>query len=507
MAETRNGIIYCRVSSLEQVDGTSLESQERVCKEYAQRLNINITGIFIEKGESAKTADRTEFNKAVAFCSVKKNQIEYFIVYKLDRFARNQNDHVAVKQILSKHGVKLRSTTEPVDDTPTGKLMEGVLSSFAEFDNNIRRERSAGGMRERMKQGIWVWRVPLGYSRVGKGKGINISPDPKYAPYVKLAFEEYSKGIYTFKSLANFLNERGFVTENNKRAVPQLTEKLIKNKLYCGIISVPDWNIETKGIFEPIISEDLFYKCQVGGKRSIPHLEKNILFPLRKFVVCELCNNPFTGSSSTGKCGVKYPYYHHQKQKCIHAQYISKDDLENKFVELLNKINPSQKFLKLFREVVLDIWKNNYQKISNDNKIIKRDIDNLELKKRTIFNKHQSGVYTDQEFIFEKDLVNRQIAEKNLLIKDEREDNFNMEEALDFSIGYIKNTSKTWLDLENDFDKRIRFQKLIFEQKLKFIKNEFGTPKLSPIYELNKQFLVNPTTLVTLRGFEPRFPP
>ena len=39
--EIKNGIIYCRVSSLEQVDGTSLESQERVCQEYAKRENIN----------------------------------------------------------------------------------------------------------------------------------------------------------------------------------------------------------------------------------------------------------------------------------------------------------------------------------------------------------------------------------------------------------------------------------------------------------------------------------
>ena len=61
----RDGIIYCRVSSLEQVDGTSLESQERMCREYAKRENINVLGVFIDRGESAKTADRTEFIKAI----------------------------------------------------------------------------------------------------------------------------------------------------------------------------------------------------------------------------------------------------------------------------------------------------------------------------------------------------------------------------------------------------------------------------------------------------------
>ena len=103
MTEYKNAIIYVRVSSSEQVDGTSLESQERLCKEYAQKENLNILKIFIEKGESAKTADRTEFIKAINFCSDKKNKISYFIVYKIDRFSRNQTDYAIVKQKLQRY--------------------------------------------------------------------------------------------------------------------------------------------------------------------------------------------------------------------------------------------------------------------------------------------------------------------------------------------------------------------------------------------------------------------
>ena len=91
--KTKRGIIYCRVSSIEQVDGTSLESQERVCKEYAERLGIEVLEVFVDKGESAKTADRPQFLKAISMCSQKKHKVDSFIVYKLDRFARNQSDH------------------------------------------------------------------------------------------------------------------------------------------------------------------------------------------------------------------------------------------------------------------------------------------------------------------------------------------------------------------------------------------------------------------------------
>ena len=136
------------MSSTEQVENTSLESQERLCKEYAKREEIDILTVFVERGESAKTADRTEFKNAINFCVNKKNEVNYFIVYKLDRFARNQTDHVSVQAILKKLGVSLRSATERIDETPMGRVTEGILSVFAEFDNNVRTERSKGGMME-----------------------------------------------------------------------------------------------------------------------------------------------------------------------------------------------------------------------------------------------------------------------------------------------------------------------------------------------------------------------
>jgi DNA invertase Pin-like site-specific DNA recombinase len=210
----KTGIIYCRVSSVEQVENTSLESQEERCREYAKRENIKVLKVFIEKGESAKTADRTEFTKAVKFCGENKKFVDYFIVYKLDRFARNQTDHVTIQAILKKYGVALRSTTEPINETPVGRLMEGVLSSFAEFDNNVRTERSKGGMLEKLKQGIWVWQAPLGFYRVSKGS--NITPDDSYAQFIRIAFDEWDKGTYSYDSLAKYLAKEVLLQELGK---------------------------------------------------------------------------------------------------------------------------------------------------------------------------------------------------------------------------------------------------------------------------------------------------
>ena len=80
-AQDKTAVIYCRVSSNEQVKGTSLAMQEKLCVEYAERQGLDVLKIYVEEGESAKTADRTEFQKALAQCADKKQPVDQFIVY------------------------------------------------------------------------------------------------------------------------------------------------------------------------------------------------------------------------------------------------------------------------------------------------------------------------------------------------------------------------------------------------------------------------------------------
>src|SRR5207302_4922818 len=94
---TANGVIYCRVSSKEQIEGTSLESQEIACREYARTQNIKVLKTFVERGESAKAADRTQLVELIDFCRTSKDKVQALLVWKLDRFARNVSDHFNIK--------------------------------------------------------------------------------------------------------------------------------------------------------------------------------------------------------------------------------------------------------------------------------------------------------------------------------------------------------------------------------------------------------------------------
>src|SRR5262249_31413734 len=153
-----------------------------------------VARVFVEEGESAKTADRTELKALLQYCREAKD-IKAVIVYKLDRFARNAGDHAQIRALLNSMGVQLRSVTEPIDDSSTGKFIELVLSGVAELDNNIRTERSVKGMKQRLQEGVWTFPPPLGY-RASTNAGVKtIVPDEQSAPLITKAFEEFATGL------------------------------------------------------------------------------------------------------------------------------------------------------------------------------------------------------------------------------------------------------------------------------------------------------------------------
>ncbi len=146
-------VIYVRVSTKEQTENLSLPTQLRACEEYCRRQGYDVLARFHEEGESAKTTDRSQLQALLKYCRTHKGQVHFVVVYNLTRFAREKYDHFALRAHLKSLGISLRSATEPIDDTSTGKLMEGVLAAFAQFDNDCRSDRTRAGMRAALELG------------------------------------------------------------------------------------------------------------------------------------------------------------------------------------------------------------------------------------------------------------------------------------------------------------------------------------------------------------------
>jgi site-specific DNA recombinase len=123
-------VIYVRVSTKEQAEkggeaeGYSIPAQREACQRKAASLKSAVVEEFVDRGESAKTADRPELQRLLQF--ITENPVKYAIVHKVDRLARNRADDVAINLALKQAGVTLVSVSENIDETPSGLLLHGL---------------------------------------------------------------------------------------------------------------------------------------------------------------------------------------------------------------------------------------------------------------------------------------------------------------------------------------------------------------------------------------------
>lgn len=146
-----------RVSTREQAErggtaeGFSIPAQRDAVNRKADDLDARVVREFVDAGESARSADRDGLQAMIAFLTA--SPVTYCIVHKLDRLARNRADGVHIQQTLLAAGVTLVSATESIDETPSGMLLHGIMSSIAEFYYRNLATEVTKSMRQKLAQG------------------------------------------------------------------------------------------------------------------------------------------------------------------------------------------------------------------------------------------------------------------------------------------------------------------------------------------------------------------
>lgn len=491
-------IIYTRVSTKEQVEGYSLTYQEKLCADFVEHQGWEIDKVFREEGESAKTADRTELLKLLKYVQDNKGKINLVLVHKLDRIARNLADHMAIRASLAKFGVILRSVTESIDETSQGKFMENIFAAVAQFDNDVRSERTKAGMKEKAEQGLWPWGAPLGYKNSPSGLII----DQEKAPYIQKAFEVYSQGIYTIKEMSKKLNKWGLRSKGGKKISPQAVVKIFHSRLYIGGIVVPKWGVDNEGLHKPLISKELFYKVQKIRQSRTSNapvrLVNNPDFPLKNVTLCKDCNTYLTASWSKGRRGGRYGYYH-----CIKCgkTRIAKNDLESAFYRRLREIQPKEAVKILFKEILIEVWNQKQGEAMKAVIKIDRDLVTLRDMKNKLFAKNLQGLIEDIEFREQKEYINSQITVKEIERSEYREEETNIDYLVALSESLFTSVALVWL--EAPFEDKLKFQTLMFPEGVFYKDKNIGTTSLGLPFNLISESKPSKTTLAPSEGFEP----
>jgi site-specific DNA recombinase len=502
-------VIYCRVSTTEQVKNLSLSTQQQSCIKYCESEGVNVAKIFVEEGESAKTSDRTKFKELLVYCRENKGRVSFVVVHSLTRFARDKYSHFAVRAYLSKLGITLRSATEPIDDSSSGKLMEGILAAFSQFDNDVRSERTVAGMKAAIEKGRWTFPAPLGYCRKPDQRGRStLALDPATAPLVRQAFQLYASGAYKREQVLRIVTAAGLRTKRGKKLSAQSFCNMLRNPLYAGRIVVGQWQVDCPGAFEPLIKPEVFRQVEaiLSGKRPtiMPRFKSHPDFPLRHFVACGSCRCPLTGSSSRGRTK-RYAYYHCVNHSCK-APNIRKSEMEEKFLALIERLQPLPSYLRLFREIVLDVWKDRQTAANTIAAALSLRLRELEEKKQRVIeaflHRHEIDKETYQNQL---DRTREEIAVAELELHDAKLEEFDMDASLGFATSVLSNAARFWIECSHD--QKERFQRILFPEGLIFEGDGFGTPATCLAFSYLREVALSNSSLASRTGVEPVSPP
>ncbi len=134
----KRAVIYLRVSTAAQAEkdddpeGYSIPAQRDACRRKAESLGAQVVDEYVDKGESARSADRPALQAMLARLK-EQHDVDHVIVHKVDRLARSRTDDVMIGLALKAAGANLVSVSENIDDTPSGMFMHAIMSGMAEF--------------------------------------------------------------------------------------------------------------------------------------------------------------------------------------------------------------------------------------------------------------------------------------------------------------------------------------------------------------------------------------
>jgi DNA invertase Pin-like site-specific DNA recombinase len=339
---TKRAVIYLRVSTAKQAakdegDGYSLPAQKEACHRKAEQLGAEVVAEFIDRGESAKTADRPQFQRMLAFVK-DSGDIDYVILDKVDRFARNRRDDANTLFELRLAGAQLVSVKENIDETPAGQLLHAIMAGIAEFYSKNLGAEALKGMTQKAKVGGTPGRAPIGYLNTRRrgqdGREIRtVVVDPERAPLVQWAFEAYATGEWTIRTLTEALAAKGLRALPHGGKLPGPVQPshvahLLANRYYLGLVTFK--GEEYQGRHQPLVPQSLFDRVQevlrmhnTAGEKRREHNHY-----LKSTVSCGHCGSRLCLTNAKGTYLYFFCVGHQQRRTTCPQRYLPAEAVE-----------------------------------------------------------------------------------------------------------------------------------------------------------------------------------
>ena len=319
----KKAVIYARYSSERQTE-QSIEGQLTVCHKFAKDNGFVILREYIDRATTGTNDNRLSFQEMIRDSA--RQEWQYVIVYKGDRFSRNRIESAIHKKTLRDNGVKLISATENIPDSPEGIILESLLEGMAEYYSAELSQKVKRGLNESKKKKQFTGgRLMYGYDVVDKKPVVNAAE----GAVVLEVHNEYANGK-TARYIVNRLFSEGVRDKSGNPFDLSDIYRMLRQPKYAG-----------DDIYPAIVPKDTkerIYAIIAKNKRAPSRRKSYANYLLSGKLVCGDCGGLMTGEAGTSRSGSVYHYYKcfdkkkHTK-KCTMPSF-KKDDLENKVFEV-----------------------------------------------------------------------------------------------------------------------------------------------------------------------------
>ena len=389
-------LIYLRVSTKEQAskggeaEGYSIPAQRDACIRRIAQLprEAIFDKEFVDAGESARSANRPGLQAMLRY--IQEHQVDYLLVHKIDRLARNRADDVEISLALNAAGVTLVSCTENIDETPSGALLHGIMSSLAEYYSRNLAHEVIKGLSKKVETGGTNGRPPPGYLNVMlrmNGREIRtVEVDADRVDHVRWAFDTFARGDVTLVQLTELLEARGMTIapgpNTPERTMSRSTvQRMLHNAYYIGLVN---WRgAQHEGNHEPIIDREVWYRVQAAldshrfgeKRRKNPHY-------LRGSIYCGGCGSRLCFDRKTNRHGTTYEYFfcvgrHQKRTNCVRG-YVHVETIEDQVADKWRHLRLHKQYAELLGTILKQDLAHLHESTEHTRRSAKRQLQTLD---------------------------------------------------------------------------------------------------------------------------------
>lgn len=273
--------LYLRVSSEEQAKhGYSLDAQEQALKEFCQKNNHVILGVYRDEGISGRKPYTKRPAMVELLSDLEKVHPDIILFTKLDRWFRNIKEYYRVQDILDKNKVYWKAINEEYDtSTASGRLYVNIKLSIAQDEADRTSERIKDVQGQLVAQGkVLGGRPPFGYKienqRLVFDDNIHI---------VKEAIDHYMLHQST-KTTCRYLNEKYGLTFRHTRLREMFKATTLKGEYR-----------DNPNFCEPLITPEEWDRLQLVVRKNIKAHPQHRTYLFSGLIKCPKCGKNMSG--------------------------------------------------------------------------------------------------------------------------------------------------------------------------------------------------------------------